>query len=61
VFDAKSLGVPGRHILEFNFAFQDGVLQFGLGNGPKDPITRYPRRPSPAGAHVSNLVKTIMA
>ena len=39
MFDAKSLGVPGRDILEFNVALQDGVLQFGLGNGPKDPIT----------------------
>ena len=37
--NAKELGLPGPEFLDVNIALQDGVLQLGVGNGPKRPIT----------------------
>lgn len=37
--DAEKLGIPGRDIFEFKVALQDGELQMGLDDGPKNPLT----------------------
>jgi hypothetical protein len=37
--NAKELSLPGPEIVDVNVALQDGVLQLGVGNGPKRPIT----------------------
>jgi hypothetical protein len=38
-FNAKALGIPGPETMIFKVELKDGVLQFGQGDTPKDPIT----------------------